>query len=132
MLWRNKRLTKDSKNTTTLFTRGKTTGKRQGRLKKLISRYKKSKGRDLLDVACGTGNHLKYLKNSFSCTGTDIDEEMLSIARKKVKGVVFKKADMTTLSLNKKFDVITCLFSSIGYVKTYANLRKRFKTSPSI
>jgi len=31
---------------------------------------------------------------------------------------------MVSLHLNKKFDIITCLFSSIGYVKTYANLEK--------
>ena len=31
---------------------------------------------------------------------------------------------MISLDLNKKFDIITCLFSSIGYVKTYANLEK--------
>ena len=31
---------------------------------------------------------------------------------------------MITMKLNKEFDIITCLFSSIGYVKTYANLEK--------
>ncbi len=94
---------------------------------KLISRYKKSDGNELLEVGCGTGHHLKYLKNKFSCTGIDTNEGMLNVARKNVKGVVFKKADMKTLNLNKKFDIITCLFSSIGYVKTYINLRRTIK-----
>lgn len=31
---------------------------------------------------------------------------------------------MITLQLKKQFDIITCLFSSIGYVKTYENLEK--------
>lgn len=93
-------------------------------IKKLISRYKKSNGKYLLDVACGTGHHLKYLKSDFSCTGVDASTEMLEIARSKVKGVVFKKYQMASFNLNKKFDVITCLFSSIGYVKNYSNLRK--------
>ena len=38
--------------------------------------------------------------------------------------MTFKQADMIKLDLNKKFDVILCLFSSIGYVKTYQNLTK--------
>ena len=56
--------------------------------------------------------------------GVDVSNEMLEFAKKNAKGVVFEQADMTELSLGKQFDVITCLFSSIGYVKTYSNLRK--------
>lgn len=98
--------------------------KETNKIKKLISKYKKSKGNRLLDVACGTGKHLKYLKNNFSCMGVDVNNEMLDIAKKNVKNVTFKKANMLTLNLNKKFDVITCLFSAIGHLKTYQTLRK--------
>ncbi|VVB73486.1 Ubiquinone/menaquinone biosynthesis C-methyltransferase UbiE [uncultured archaeon] len=94
------------------------------KLMKLIKRYKKSDGKELLEVACGTGNYLQYLKNRFNCIGTDINAGMLRVARQKAKGVPLKRADMTKLNLNKKFDVIVCLFSSIGYVKTYPNLKK--------
>jgi ubiquinone/menaquinone biosynthesis C-methylase UbiE len=93
-------------------------------LKKLIVKNKKSKGNELLEVACGTGSYLKYLKNNFKCVGTDVNEEMLKIARKKVKGVKLSKKDMIDFNLNKKFDVILCLFASIGFVKTEANLKK--------
>ncbi|MBI3035816.1 class I SAM-dependent methyltransferase [Candidatus Woesearchaeota archaeon] len=96
-------------------------------IKKLVSRHKKSKGSELLDVACGTGGHLKYLKNSFSCIGIDKNKEMLNIAKKKVRGVIFKQVDMINFTLNKKFDVIICLFSSIAYLKTYQNLEKSLK-----
>jgi len=94
------------------------------RIKELIERYKKSFGNKLLDVGCGTGKHLEYLKNDFSCTGCDINNEMLEIAKKDVTGVFFTQADMINLDLNTKFDVILCLFSGIGYVKTYNNLNK--------
>ncbi|MFA7286565.1 MAG: class I SAM-dependent methyltransferase [Patescibacteria group bacterium] len=93
-------------------------------LRSLIEKYKRSKGSDMLDIACGTGKHLAYFKRWYSCIGVDVNEGMLRVARKKIKGVVFKKGDMTTLKLNRTFDVITCLFSSIGYVRTYANLGK--------
>lgn len=98
--------------------------KEANRLKKIVSKYKKSGGNKLLDVACGTGHHLKHLKDDFSCTGVDISEEILNVAKKNAAGVAFERADMITLNLGKRFDVITCLFSSIGYVKTYPNLGK--------
>ena len=95
------------------------------RIKILVSKYKRSEGKELLDVACGTGHHLDYLKDEFSCTGVDISREILEIARKNNAGIVrFEDADMTTMDLGRRFDVITCLFSSIGYVKTHSNLEK--------
>ena len=101
--------------------------KEAARIKELISKYKKSEGIELLDVACGTGHHLNYLKEHFSCTGVDISKEILDVAKKNVEGVTFEEADMTTMSLGKRFDVIICLFSSIGYVKTHLNLEKTIR-----
>jgi SAM-dependent methyltransferase len=94
------------------------------KLQNLIIKYLESGGNSLLDVACGTGLHLKYLKDDFSCTGVDISKSMLKIARKNAKGVIFKEADMKNLRLGKQFDVILCLLSSIGYAKTAAGLEK--------
>ncbi len=93
-------------------------------LLELISKYSKSKKRDLLEVGCGTGHHLKYLKSKFKCVGTDINQGILNIAKEKNKGVSFKKADMINMELNQKFDIIISMFSSIGYVKTLSNLKK--------
>lgn len=97
------------------------------RLQNLIIKYLESEGNSLLDVACGTGLHLKNLKDDFSCTGVDISKSMLKIARKNAKGVTFKEADMKTLRIGKQFDVIICLLSSIGYVKTAASLEKTIR-----
>jgi ubiquinone/menaquinone biosynthesis C-methylase UbiE len=94
------------------------------RIKSLILKYKESDGNELLDVACGTGHHLMHLNAEFSCTGVDVSGEILQVARKNVRKVTFRQADMTTMDLGKEFDVITCLFSSIGYVKTYQSLEK--------
>lgn len=94
------------------------------KINKLIAKYKKSEGKYLLDVACGTGQHLKYLQEKFFCMGIDVNQGILDVAKKKLKNVTFKKANMIDFKLNKKFDIITCLLSSIGYVKTYENLRK--------
>jgi ubiquinone/menaquinone biosynthesis C-methylase UbiE len=93
---------------------------------RLISKYKKSKGNMLLDVGCGTGKHIQYLKLKYKCAGTDLNGEMLAIARKNIKGVEFKRRNMMNLNLNERFDVITCLFSAIGYLKTSDQLKRTF------
>ena len=98
--------------------------KEADKIKRLISRYKKSVGNDLLEAGCGTGRHLKFFENEFSCVGADINRKMLDIAKKNVKKSVLKRLNMIDFRLNKQFDVILCLFSSIGYVKNYSNLRK--------
>lgn len=90
----------------------------------LIKQFQQSSSRDLLEVACGTGKHLEFFKQQFNCMGIDINEGMLEIARKRLQDVELKQSDMTNMDLGKQFDVITCLFSSIGYVKTEKNLLK--------
>ena len=92
-------------------------------LNKLILRYKKSRGSTLLDVACGTGMHISFLRRRFEVEGLDLDPKLLYIARKRNPRVRFHQGDMTKFNLGKQFDVITCLFSAIGYVRTLQRLR---------
>jgi ubiquinone/menaquinone biosynthesis C-methylase UbiE len=94
------------------------------RIRTIIKKRKLARGRDMLDAACGTGNHIKYFKKYFNVTGLDINPEMLKIARQKYPDVKFIRDDMRTFRINKQFDIIVCLFSSIGHLKTYANLEK--------
>jgi ubiquinone/menaquinone biosynthesis C-methylase UbiE len=93
-------------------------------LTKLINENKLSTGNQLLDIACGTGSHIQYFVNDFDCVGVDLNQEMLEIAKEKAPNAKFYPADMTDFDLGQKFDVVVCLFSSIGYVKTEENLRK--------
>lgn len=96
-------------------------------LEQLIKQHKKSAGKELLDVACGTGTHLNFLKETFTCTGTDLNAEMIDVAKNKHPEIHFEVADMAELNLGKKFDVITCLFSSIGYITSKERLSKTIK-----
>jgi SAM-dependent methyltransferase len=73
----------------------------------------------LLDVACGTGRHLEWLRRSYRVEGLDLSEEMLAIARERCPDVPFHSGDMTAFDLGRTFDVVTCLFSSIAYVGTH-------------
>jgi ubiquinone/menaquinone biosynthesis C-methylase UbiE len=97
------------------------------RIISLIKKYKKSGGNELLEIASGTGKHLQYLKSKFNCVGSDLNSDMINIAKKRVPGVDFKIINMINFNIHKQFDVILCLFSSIGYVKTYENLKKALK-----
>lgn len=77
-----------------------------------------ARNRQLLDVACGTGRHLEFLRNYFQVAGMDMSGDMLSQARKRLPGVPFYLGDLADFNLGLKFNVVTCLFSSIGYLKT--------------
>jgi ubiquinone/menaquinone biosynthesis C-methylase UbiE len=96
-------------------------------IKTIIRLYHRKTSKTLLDVGCGTAEHLKYLSKDFMCTGVDINGDMLRIAKRKVQGADFKVADMMKLNLGKKFDVIISLFSVIGYVHTFGNLVKALR-----
>ncbi|MGB3717078.1 MAG: class I SAM-dependent methyltransferase [Candidatus Promineifilaceae bacterium] len=90
----------------------------------IISREKRSAGNRLLDVACGTGLHMHYLGEHYEVEGFDLDEELLAYARQRIPGAKFHHGDMTDFDLGSGFDVVTCLFSAIGYVKTTDNLAR--------
>jgi hypothetical protein len=53
-----------------------------------------------------------------------LHEGMLRVARKRVPQARFLRASMIDFRLRKRFDVIICMFSAIGLVRTYSNLRK--------
>ncbi len=90
----------------------------------VIRRRLRTNGNRLLDVACGTGQHLQYLKPHFQVSGLDLSAEMVTLARLRVPEGHFTVADMVDFALHQCFDVITCLFSSIGYVRSPERLEQ--------
>jgi ubiquinone/menaquinone biosynthesis C-methylase UbiE len=81
--------------------------------------------RTVLDVACGTGEHAKFLakEHGFKVDGIDINDEFLLLARRKHPAGRFVSADMTNFILDRKYDAVICMFSSIGYVRTLDGLK---------
>lgn len=80
--------------------------------------------RTLLDVACGTGKHLELLRKHFEVEGVDLDPRLLEIARHRLPDVALHEGDMASFDLGNAFDVVLCLFSSIGYMETPERLRQ--------
>lgn len=91
-------------------------------LKDLIRARKRSKGRRLLDVACGTGKHLELLRDEFEVEGLDVLDPMARMARERNPGVPVHVGDMRDFDLGRTFDVVVCLFSSIGYLASVEEL----------
>jgi ubiquinone/menaquinone biosynthesis C-methylase UbiE len=84
-------------------------------IKIAVKKHQTSSGNLLMDVACGTGTHVKKLMDSFNITGIDKSPQMLEIAAKKVPNAKFIQGDMKYLKTGEKYDVITCIFSAIHY-----------------
>lgn len=79
--------------------------------------------RSLLDVACGTGLHLAAFGGEFDrVAGVEYSPDMLAVARQRLSGVPLYQVDMCHFALDEKFDVVCCLFGSIGYVNSPADL----------
>ncbi|WP_101948167.1 bifunctional 2-polyprenyl-6-hydroxyphenol methylase/3-demethylubiquinol 3-O-methyltransferase UbiG [Mycobacterium sp. 3519A] len=78
----------------------------------------------LLDVGCGTGRHLRHFQKFYDVEGLDLNGLLLETARERCPDVRFHEASMLDFSLPRRFDVVTCLFSAVGYVQTVENMRR--------
>jgi SAM-dependent methyltransferase len=76
----------------------------------------------LLDIGCGTGEHLTRLVADYGCTGIDISGPMLELARSKVPRAEFILTDMLGFHLDREFDVVISMFGTIGYALTLEEL----------
>jgi len=98
----------------------------------LIQKFGKGTERKLLDIACGTGRHAReFCRLGYDVTGVDHSASMLEQARQQTESegmsIPFSEQDFRQLDLEAgAFDIATCLFDSIGYVKTNDNLKKAF------
>jgi len=108
--------------------RGKDYAAEAARVVELVREAGISSGGRLLDVACGTGEHLKHLKSQFDVTGVDRSRAMLDVARLKLPGVPLHEQSMTALEFGRTFHIVTCLFSSIGYLDSLEDMRSAIQS----
>jgi SAM-dependent methyltransferase len=90
------------------------------------------RGKEILDVACGTGNHAKVLQEKgYKVTGMDISEDVLKIARRKVRDATFLSGNMRELDKalagrgeEDEYNIVLCMFSAISYNLAISDLKK--------
>ncbi|MEO3811067.1 class I SAM-dependent methyltransferase [Sphaerisporangium sp. B11E5] len=76
-----------------------------------------------LDVACGTGEHLRSLRGRFShVEGLELSDTMRAAARAKLPGVAVHPGDIRDFDLGRTFDAVTSLYSTVGYMASTAEL----------
>ena len=78
----------------------------------------------VLDVACGTGAHDEHLCRFYEVDGLDLRTEFLDAARRRNARGQYPVADMREFRLDRLYDTILCLFSSIGYARTRIDLAR--------
>lgn len=70
-----------------------------------------------LDVACGTGEHLRHLRGFVGdVAGLEASAAMCGIATAKLHGAPVVTGDMRSFDLGRTFDLVCCLTSSVGYM----------------
>jgi 2-polyprenyl-3-methyl-5-hydroxy-6-metoxy-1,4-benzoquinol methylase len=82
----------------------------------------------ILDLACGTGVlAIELAKCGHVVHGIDTSQEMISVAKSKSAGLSnlsFDIQDMVQFEVYGKFDLVTCTFDSINYIRKLSDLRK--------
>lgn len=82
----------------------------------------------ILDLACGSGTLAILLKlKNYTVEGLDLSESIIEIAKEKAKmnhlQIPFYVKDMTSFNLDKTYDVITCFFDSVNFLKTMEDIQ---------
>lgn len=83
----------------------------------------------LLDLACGTGSlSVLFSKMGYDVIGTDISQEMLSIAvSKEHDGIEYLCQSMTELDMFGTIDGTVCSLDSINHLDSIDDVRKTFE-----
>lgn len=87
---------------------------------KLSKKFGNQHVQSILDLGCGTGNHVLCLaEKGYLVCGVDRSDEMLNIARLKagVNGIScsFHQSDIRDFRTSQKFDVVIMMFAVLGY-----------------
>ena len=91
----------------------------------------KNKEANILELCCGTGRlTIPIAKDGYQVTGVDITPSMLQQAKTKAKNeglkIKFIEADIRTLHLPEKYDLIFIPFNSIHHLYTNQSLFQAF------
>lgn len=81
----------------------------------------------ILELGAGTGTNLVPLAGEYEVSGLDLSEAMLEVAKKKLPEAKFYNQNMVSFELDKKFDVIICLFDSVNHLLDWEEWQQMFR-----
>lgn len=83
---------------------------------RIVERTGLKPGDSLLDMACGRGRHaVRFAAHGVRTTGIDLSERSIAEARERAPGAEFHVHDIREPFAQGRFDVVVCLFTSLGY-----------------
>lgn len=89
-----------------------------------------SGGKNYLDLACGTGQHLQYMATcGFVPSGLDNSEAMLAQAAQRCPEATLLLCDLAEFDHGAEFDLITCFLYSIHYSHPLSSLAETLSRS---
>lgn len=98
-------------------------------IEEIFQKY--SRPKNILEMACGTGNISYFLaKAGYDITAFDLSEEMLSIAYNKLMefdNIKLLQQDMRDFSIDEKYDSVIATCDSINYITESDDLLSTFK-----
>jgi|694.fasta_scaffold103647_2 SAM-dependent methyltransferase len=82
----------------------------------------------VLDLGCGSGQHLVHFENHVFKVGVDLSEYMLNIATSKnIDNAHFCKADISEFKSDTKFDLVYSLFHVLSYQIANRKIQQLFQ-----
>ncbi|MFT5558363.1 MAG: ubiquinone/menaquinone biosynthesis C-methylase UbiE [Psychromonas sp.] len=87
------------------------------------------KGQNHLDLACGTGPHVRHFLNfGYQSSGLDINQPMLLLAKNRCPEAQFTLKNMCSFDVEQPLDLITCFLYSIHYSDGIEKLKECIKS----
>lgn len=103
-------------------------------LEGLFARFAPARPRTILDLGCGTGNHvLPLTERGYEMVGVDRSAEMIDQAQRKAaaagRSIEYRLGDVRDLELGRTFDAVIEMFAVIGYQCTNEDLLNAIRTA---
>lgn len=101
----------------------------------LIEKYGLKPSRSIVDLGCGTGNHaLRLAGRGYDVAGVDRSEAMVDRLRAKARhqrldAREYVSADIRTVNLARRFDVVLMMFAVLGYQLDDADVLAALRTA---
>lgn len=112
-------------------------GKNYAKEARVIDEILKKYGKNIhsvINYGCGTGKHdIELSRIGYSCTGIDLSETMIAIAKqnskKEDKKISFSVADIRIFEPKKKYDAVISLFHVMSYQKSNEDIVAAFQSA---